>query len=150
MWVLLPMYRGPEAREDRGTGGDTAPVPREVEPEMSPSRSANVSGSMNPKDLPQPLLWGLAVGVVAFVINATTYSSRSVNGVVTECSSFDFAALLAAVGCVGCAVVGLVQGLRGRREGSASTWLVLGVAAALVLLAGVHALRAVGTIGGPC
>lgn len=117
---------------------------------MSQSAPAPVTTSTNPKDLPRPLLWGLGIGLVAFVVSMTTYSSRSVNGVVTECSSFDVAALLAAVACLGCAVGGVVQQVRGPRGGAASTWLVLGVAAGLVVLAGVHALRAVGTIGGPC
>lgn len=118
---------------------------------MSQSPTAQVATtSMNPKDLPTPLLWGLGIGPVAFVVNLSSSSSKSVNGVVTECSYFDAAAMVAAAVCVGCAGFGVVQWVRKRHEYAINHWMVIGAAAVLVLLAGIHVLRGLGMVGGPC
>lgn len=104
--------------------------------------------SVDLRDLPKPLLWGAGVGLIAFVVQMRSTSTKAVNGVVTECSTMDVAALLAAIVCLGCGVAGLLQ-LR-KRSLRVNRLLVLGLSLVLVLLAGVHVLRGVGMIGGPC
>lgn len=106
--------------------------------------------SKNPKDLPAALLWGLGIGLVAFVVSFTSSSTKTVNGAVTECSYTDFFALIAAVACVGCAALGATRYVRSPGSRPVPRWMVGAVAIGLVVLAGVHVLRGLGTLGGPC
>lgn len=112
--------------------------------------------STNPVDLPSPFRWGLGIGLVGFIVRMTSTSSRSVNGVVTECSFVDFAALLTAAACVLFAGVGAYEWRRQRREHWTRTrpsphgGLALGAVLVLVLLAAVHLVRGLGMVGGPC
>lgn len=118
---------------------------------MSQSTTRLPAGSsLNIKDLPRLFHWGLGIGLVAFVVIITSSSERTVNGIVTECSYFNYAAMGAAIACLVCAVGGGLQWLRKGQGSPANPWFVLAVAVGLTVLSGVHVLRAFGTIGGTC
>ena len=108
------------------------------------------SSSTNPKNVPKALWWGLAFGVLGFIVSISSSSSRTVNGVVTECSYTDYFPLIAAIACVGFGVSGLVQGFRAPRHRSVHPAVLLVFALVLGAFAVVHVLRGLGMIGGPC
>lgn len=102
------------------------------------------------RDAPKALWVGLIIGLLAFIVNLSFSTSSSHNGVVTSCTYFDVAALGAAVACVICGIVAAVQRFRSPGRYPFTAWAVYLLAAVLLLLAPLHALRAFGIIGGVC
>lgn len=91
------------------------------------------------------------VALLGFFLSLSLDNRSSANGVVTQCSHIDLAALTFAAICVvgGLSLVrsGLWPDNLRRRQ--VRTWhLAIGVVVAVVGL--VHALRGIGIIGGPC
>ncbi len=114
------------------------------------TQRTETSYSTSPKDLPKAFWWGLGMGLAAFVIKFTSGTTTKVNGVVTQCSYTDYFALFAAVFCVVAAVLGLRQGPRAGRARRVHPAVLVGVAVVVLALAGVHVLRGLGMLGGPC
>lgn len=102
------------------------------------------------KFMPKAFWWGLGMGVAAFVISFNFGKTMKVNGVVTECSYTDVFALFAAAVCLVCAVVGLKHGFKAHPERSVHPAMLGSAALVVLVLAGIHVLRGLGMIGGPC
>lgn len=113
-------------------------------------QTVHQSSTTNPKNVPTPLWWGLGFGIAAFVIHVSSSSSRTVNGVMTECSYTDYFAFIAAAACVGFGVAGLTKGRKAPKDRSVHPAVLLAFALVLAILAVVHVLRGIGMIGGPC
>ena len=100
--------------------------------------------------LPIPLVLGVAVGLVGFVITVDTLATTARNGVVTQCTHTDFSAWLWAAATAVVGAVGFVQALRRPGDWAAPRVLVWVMAAATALMAVLHLMRALGVIGDPC
>ena len=106
--------------------------------------------TMRPGDAPRSLWVGLVVGLLAFVLELTFSSTRTVNGAMVECSYFDAGALIAAGVCLLCGILAITSTLRRPHHFPMHAGVVLGVSGFVLLLAVVHVLRAFGIVGGIC
>ena len=101
---------------------------------------------MHWKDLSGSSKAALIFAVLGFVINLTSTTSSSVNGV-TTCSHTDFAALALGALTLLVASVGLTR-IRDLRPEALNLNIAVLVAADIIGI--VHILRGIGIIGGPC
>lgn len=97
------------------------------------------------------LAWAaLVVSVLGFVVSLSSSSTVTTNGVVTSCSTFDLAPLLAA----GVSLVLAIAAYGERRRKHVDARLPMpwmhGITALVTALAVVHVLRALGVIGSAC
>ncbi|MCT2007651.1 hypothetical protein M3C74_06090 [Micrococcus lylae] len=100
--------------------------------------------------LPIPLVLGVGVGLLGFVITVSATTTRSVNDVVTVCRHTDFSAWLWAAATAVLGLVGLVHGMRENPNWTAPRWALWAMVAACAVMAVLHVLRGLGLIGDPC
>lgn len=100
--------------------------------------------------LPIPLVLGVGVGLLGFVITVSATTTRSVNDVVTVCRHTDFSAWLWAAATAVLGLVGLVHGMRQNPNWTAPRWALWAMVAAGAVMAVLHVLRGLGLIGDPC
>lgn len=105
--------------------------------------------------LPKPLVIGVGVAVIGMLFSMTISSSRSMNGVVTQCTYIDVGAFLVAIACAVLLLVGVTRWRAGHRRAGdgqqlASPALFYGLCALVALMTVVHVLRGFGVIGGIC
>lgn len=106
--------------------------------------------TMNLRDAPKSMWVGLIVGLVGLVVNMSFTSSQSVNGVVTQCTSINIAAFLAAAVCLLCGIRTISGKLRRPGRYPMHAGIVLGAGGVILLLAIVHVLRGIGILSGAC
>lgn len=102
--------------------------------------------------LPPALLISVGLAVVGLVFSLNISSSRTENGVVTQCTSINIGAFLVMIACLVLVAVAMGQRRRAARAGAqtASPALYGGSIALVILLCVVHAFRGFGMIGGAC
>lgn len=97
-----------------------------------------------------PVAWRFAVGIALFfqVCSLSSSNSRTVNGVMVECSYLDLGKLAAAAITVVLLGVGAVT--VSRSQTPPPTGLTAGVVGVTALLVILLVVRGLGLVGGPC
>lgn len=102
------------------------------------------------KRIPLGLWIGLIAALVGYVLSVTYQSTASTNGVITQCTYYDFGAMAAAAVCVAGVGAGLISWMRRSPETRISGAVMAGLAVVVGLFGVIHVLRGLGMIGGVC
>lgn len=122
--------------------------PQQPQPPYPPSPH---SGSGIPWKLMPLAIWIGAIFIVGgYFFEFTTSSSRTVNGVVVECTYRDYGSFAVAPVIVGCALVGGWQWLRAKDQPRVPGWLIAGAVAVLLLGAALHVLLGIWSFDAGC
>lgn len=91
----------------------------------------------------------LLIAALGFVISITSTSRVTTDGEVGQCTFIDAGALAAAAVTTVLALIGFFQRPAGRDKPLPMPWR-LGTLIVLLLVAGLHVLRGLGVVFGPC